>query len=264
MCIVFIFYFNFYLKNKMKVLISPTKTMSNNSSLRCKTTKPIFMDEANRINLALSKWSENDLRLKMKLSEKLTSSTFTNIHKWGLKNEDRGQAIFSYQGTAFKHMGTSLWGEQDLTFSQNSILILSAYYGLLRPLDQIAPYRLEMGIAHQVINGYSTMYEFWRKKITEHLNQETDEIILNLASKEYSHVISTDQLDKKWINCDFYEIRNGIPKIVGNYAKAARGLMVNYIIKNKINDVQDLMHFNEGNYELDTANSSELNLKFIR
>ena len=102
------------------------------------------------------------------------------------------------------------------------------------------------------------------KKITEHLNQETDEIIVNLASKEYSHVISTDQLDKKWINCDFYEMRNGTPKIVGNYAKAARGLMVNYIVKNKINDVQDLMHFNEGNYELDTANSSELNLKFIR
>ena len=102
------------------------------------------------------------------------------------------------------------------------------------------------------------------KKITEHLNQEEDEIILNLASKEYSHVISRDQLDKKWINCDFYEMRNGTPKIVGNYAKAARGLMVNYIVKNKINDAQDLMHFNEGNHEWDTANSSELNLKFIR
>ena len=248
----------------MKVLISPTKTMSISSSHRCKTTKPIFMDEANRINLALSKWSENDLRLKMKLSEKLTSSTFTNIWDWGLKNAQRGQAIFSYQGTAFKHMETSLWSEQELAFSQNSILILSAYYGLLRPLDQIAPYRLEMGISHQVINGFSTMYEFWRKKITEHLNQVEDEIILNLASKEYSHVISIDQLDKKWINCDFYETKNGALKIVGNYAKAARGLMVNYIVKNKINDVQELMCFNEGNYKLDVANSSEFNLKFIR
>ena len=224
--------------------------MSINSSLRCKTTKPIFMNEANSINLALSKWSENDLRLKMKLSEKLTSSTFTNIHEWGLKNEHSGQAIFSYQGTAFKHMDTSLWSEQDLTFSQNCILILSAYYGLLRPLDQIAPYRLEMGIAHQLLEGYKTMYEFWRKKITENLNQVEDEIILNLASNEYSHVIIKDQLNKKWINCDFYEMKNGTPKIVGNYAKAARGLMVKYIVKNKINDVQDLMHFNEGDYEI--------------
>ena len=248
----------------MKVLISPTKTMSISSSIECKTTKPIFIDEAKRINMALSKWSENDLRLKMKLSDKLTSSTFTNIRDWGLKNTQRGQAIFFYQGSAFKHMETSLWSEQDLAFSQNTVLILSAYYGLLRPLDQIAPYRLEMGISHQVINGYKTMYEFWRKKITEHLNQVEDEIILNLASKEYNHVISIDQLNKKWINCDFYEFKNGKPKIVGNYAKAARGLMVRYLVKNKINDVQDLMNFKEGNYRLDLANSSDLNLKFIR
>ena len=248
----------------MKVLISPTKTMSISSFLKCKITKPIFLDEANAINMALSKWSENDLRLKMKLSEKLTSSTFTNIRKWGFKNEYRGPAIFSYQGTAFKHMDTSLWSEQDLIFSQNSILILSAYYGLLRPLDQIAPYRLEMGIAHQVIEGYKSMYEFWRKKITEHVNNLEDEIILNLASKEYSHVISINQLDKKWINCDFYDMRNGTPKIVGNYAKAARGLMVNYIVKNKIESVQELMYFNEGNYKLDVVNSSDQNLKFIR
>ena len=84
-------------------------------------------------------------KIKMKLSAKLTSSTFNNIRKWGFKNKHIGPAIFSYQGTAFKHMDTSLWSEQDLTFSQNSVLILSAYYGLLRPLDQIAPYRLEMG-----------------------------------------------------------------------------------------------------------------------
>ena len=108
------------------------------------------------------------------------------------------------------------------------------------------------------------MYEFWRKKTTEYVNQLEGKIILNLASKEYSHVILTDQLHKKWINCDFYETKNGIPKIVGNYAKAARGLMVKYIVKNKIKSVQELMNFNEGNYELDEANSSELNLKFIR
>ena len=248
----------------MKVLISPTKTMSISYSNKCKTSKPIFLDDANRINMALSKWSENDIRLKMKLSPKLTSSTLTNIRKWGLKNEYRGPAIFSYQGTAFKHMDTSLWSEQDVTFSQNSILILSAYYGLLRPLDQIAPYRLEMGITHQVIEDYKTMYEFWRKKITEHVNKLEGKIILNLASQEYSRVISIDQLDKKWINCNFYETKNGALKIVGNYAKAARGLIVKYIVKNKINDVQELMHFNEGNYKLDVANSSELNLKFIR
>ena len=248
----------------MKVLISPTKTMSISSSIKCETSKPIFLDEANRINMALSKWSENDLKIKMKLSAKLTSSTLTNIKKWGFKNEYIGPAIFSYQGTAFKHMDTSLWSEQDLIFSQNSVLILSAYYGLLRPLDQIAPYRLEMGITHQIIEGYKSMYEFWRKKITEYVNQLEGKIILNLASKEYSQVILTDQLHKKWINCDFYEMKNGTPKIVGNYAKAARGLMVNYIVKNKIKSVKELMNFNEGNYKLDEANSSEINLKFIR
>ena len=102
------------------------------------------------------------------------------------------------------------------------------------------------------------------KKITEHVNKLEGKIILNLASQEYSRVILINQLDKKWINCDFYEIKNGIPKIVGNYAKAARGLMVKYIVKNKINDIQDLMHFSEENYRLDLENSSDLNLKFIR
>jgi len=248
----------------MKVLISPAKTILPSSSFNYKTTNPIFMDEALRINTALLKWNQNDLKLKMKLSDTLTSSVFKNIQKWSTNNDQNRQAIFSYQGTAFKHMDTSKWSEQDLIFSQNCILILSAYYGLLRPLDQIAPYRLEMGISHQLLEGYKTMYEFWRKKITENLNQIEDEIILNLASNEYSHVIIKDQLNKKWINCDFYEMRNGTPKIFGNYAKAARGLMVKYIVKNKINTVQDLMHFKEGDYRLDVVNSSEQSLKFVR
>ena len=248
----------------MKVLISPTKTMSISSSFKHKTTKPIFLGEAIRINKALLKWNQNDFKLKMKLSDKLTSSVFKNIQQWSTTHDQNRQAIFSYQGTAFKHMDTSLWSEQDLIFSQNCILILSAYYGLLRPLDQIAPYRLEMGISHPVMEGYKTMYEFWRKKITENLNQLEDEIIINLASNEYSQVIIKDQLHKKWINCDFYEMRNGTPKIVGNYAKAARGLMVKYIVKNKINTVQDLMHFKEGDYRLDVVNSSEQSLNFVR
>ncbi len=249
----------------MIVLISPTKTMEASTYVQNTiATTPVFLEEAKEINAALSKWDKKDLMLKMKLSEKLANTTLRNLKIWSSENPQNREAIFSYKGTAFKHMNTNLWNDQDLVFSQKNMLILSAYYGLLRPFDTISTYRLELGIKHQVLQSSKNMYAFWRDKITHYLNQHEDDIILNLASKEYSQVISIDKLNKKWINCDFYEIRNGDPKIVGNYAKAARGLMVNYIVKNKITSILELMKFSEAKYKFDIELSTAQHLKFVR
>ena len=174
----------------------------------------------------------------MKLSEKLKTATDILIKNWTTEIKQNKHAIFSYQGTAFKHMELNSWADQEYNFAQSNLLILSAYYGVLLPFDMISAYRLEMGIRHQILEDYKDLYSLWKEKITNYLNNQDIDFVLNLASKEYSDAIDKKQVKAKWVDCNFYDYKNNEFKIIGNYAKAARGLMVNYIVKNKINSVQ--------------------------
>ena len=249
----------------MKILVSPTKTMSNKSLvINDLCTTPKFLSESNEINNALKKWNQEELKLKMKLSEKLKTATYNLIHQWTTDVNQNKHAVFSYQGTAFKHMELSSWAEQEYIFAQRNLLILSAYYGVLSPFDMISAYRLEMGIRHQIHEGFKDLYSFWREKITNYLNNQDVDFVLNLASKEYSDAIDKEQVKAKWVDCNFYDYKNNEFKIIGNYAKAARGLMVDYIVKNKITSVQGVKQFNINNYRFDELNSSMNELKFTR
>ena len=249
----------------MKILVSPTKTMSNKSLvINDLCTTPKFLSESSEINNALKNWNQEELKLKMKLSENLKIATYNLIHQWTTDVKQNKHAVFSYQGTAFKHMGLSSWADEEYNFAQSNLLILSAYYGVLLPFDMISAYRLEMGIRHQILEGYKDLYSFWKEKITNYLNNQDIDFILNLASKEYSDAIDKEKVEAKWVNCNFYDYKNNEFKIIGNYAKAARGLMVNYIVKNKINSVQGVKQFNVNNYRFDEVNSTTSELKFIR
>ena len=249
----------------MKILVSPTKTMSNKSLvLNDLCTTPKFLSESNEINNALKNWNQEELKLKMKLSENLKIATYNLIHQWTTDVKQNKHAVFSYQGTAFKHMGLSSWADEEYNFAQSNLLILSAYYGVLLPFDMISAYRLEMGIRHQILEGYKDLYSLWKEKITNYLNNQDIDFVLNLASKEYSDAIDKKQVKAKWVDCNFYDYKNNEFKIIGNYAKAARGLMVNYIVKNKINSVQGVKQFNVNNYRFDEVNSTTSELKFIR
>ena len=249
----------------MKILVSPTKTMSNKSLvINDLCTVPNFLSESNEINNALKNWNQEELKLKMKLSEKLKTATYNLIQQWTTDVKQNKHAVFSYQGTAFKHMGLSSWADEEYNFAQSNLLILSAYYGVLLPFDMISAYRLEMGIRHQILEGYKDLYSLWKEKITNYLNNQDIDFVLNLASKEYSDAIDKKQVKAKWVDCNFYDYKNNEFKIIGNYAKAARGLMVNYIVKNKINSVQGIKQFNVNNYRFDEVNSTTSELKFIR
>ena len=249
----------------MKILVSPTKTMSNKSLvINGLCTTPKFLAESNEINNALKNWNQEELKLKMKLSEKLKTATYNLIHQWTTDFKQNKHAVFSYQGTAFKHMELSSWADEEYNFAQSNLLILSAYYGVLLPFDMISAYRLEMGIRHQILEGYKDLYSLWKEKITNYLNNQDIDFVLNLASKEYSDAIDKKQVKAKWVDCNFYDYKNNEFKIIGNYAKAARGLMVNYIVKNKINSVQGVKQFNVNNYRFDEVNSTTSELKFIR
>ena len=249
----------------MKILVSPTKTMSNKSLvINDLCTTPKFLSESNEINNALKNWNQEELKLKMKLSEKLKTATYNLIHQWTTDVKQNKHAVFSYQGTAFKHMELNSWADQEYNFAQSNLLILSAYYGVLLPFDMISAYRLEMGIRHQILEGHKDLYSFWKEKITNYLNNQDIDFVLNLASKEYSDAIDKKQVKAKWVDCNFYDYKNNEFKIIGNYAKAARGLMVNYIVKNKINSVQGVKQFNVNNYRFDEVNSTTSELKFTR
>ena len=249
----------------MKILVSPTKTMSNKSLvINGLCTTPKFLSDSNEINNALKNWNQEELKLKMKLSEKLKTATYNLIHQWTTDFKQNKHAVFSYQGTAFKHMGLSSWADEEYNFAQSNLLILSAYYGVLLPFDMISAYRLEMGIRHQILEGYKDLYSLWKEKITNYLNNQDIDFVLNLASKEYSDAIDKKQVKAKWVDCNFYDYKNNEFKIIGNYAKAARGLMVNYIVKNKINSVQGVKQFNLNNYRFDEVNSTTIELKFTR
>ena len=149
----------------MKILVSPTKTMSNKSIIidNLRTT-PMFLSEANKINNALKNWNLEELKLKMKLSEKLKTATEILIKNWTTEIKQNKHAIFSYQGIAFKHMELNSWADQEYNFAQSNLLILSAYYGVLLPFDMISAYRLKWVLDIKFLRIIKIYIPFERKK----------------------------------------------------------------------------------------------------
>ena len=149
-------------------------------------------------------------------------------------------------------MGVPAHCQRDFEFAQNHLRILSGFYGLLKPLDLIKPYRLEMGTSLK-----PSLYEFWGTKLTTELG---DELIINLASEEYNKAVKP----KNMITVNFYELKNGKPKIIGIFAKKARGMMARYIIKNQIIKPELIQKFTDGGYKFDKGSSNATSYNFIR
>lgn len=249
----------------MKILLSPTKTMkASNITLNQAATIPFFQSKARYIHGFLKTWSLTDLKKRMKLSDNLAIKSLKEIEEWD-KDKYKHPSVLYYSGTAFKSMQPTKWSKDEILFAQERLLILSALYGVLSPYDLISPYRLEMGITHSFLPGYGNLYEYWKPFITTYLNDITpNSPIINLASKEYIDVVNHIALKAKLINCHFLENKNGSLKVLGNYAKSARGLMTNFIITNKISNVDGVKLFESNGYKFDLQRSDENNLYFIR
>ena len=249
----------------MLVILSPSKTQDFKTVHPVESSTPKHLKNANYLIRCLKKLNKSALSQLMSLSEKLCEDTYNNIKNFNSKNSNQNykQAIFAYTGEVFNKINPASSSPKDLSYAQSQIRILSGLYGLLKPLDFIQPYRLEMATQLKTNHG-NNLVVFWKDLITETLNQDENEAIINLASKEYVNSIHVRSLYAKFITIQFKEKKINGYKVIGFFAKQARGTMVNYCIKNKITIPDQLKKFNQNGYEFNPSLSIESNWVFTR
>ena len=255
----------------MLILVSPAKTLDYESELDVKdfSVAPLLSDSELLIK-ELQQKNPDDLSSLMGLSEKLALLNFDRNMNWSRPtkpSESARQAIFAFKGDVYQGLDASSLSKAEINYANKNLCILSGLYGLLKPLDLMYPYRLEMGTKMKNNRG-NNLYEFWGSKVTELLNDfATDnrsKAIVNLASVEYFSVIKKDQINLPIINPVFKDYKNGQYKIVSFFAKKARGLMSRFIIQNQIKKPEDLIEFNLDGYRYSKKESKENLPVFLR
>lgn len=250
----------------MITIISPAKTLDLSPSDLDTVTEPQFKNEIKELTGILKKKSSTDLQDLMGVSENIAMlneerfKTFSNT----FTRENSKPALFTFKGDVYRKMDVENYSAAQLAFAQDHLRILSGLYGLLKPLDLIQPYRLEMGI--KLPNKKAgDLYGFWQQKLTKALDEAaTDGVVINLASQEYFKAINLKKLKAKVVHIAFKEYREGTYKIIAIFAKQARGLMANYIIENQINEPEKLKLFDQDKYEFSEKLSSDDQWVFIR
>lgn len=254
----------------MKIIISPAKTQNFSTSNKIKhCTIPDHLNKSEILIKELKKLSKSELMELMSLSDKLADLNLKRFKKWNknYKDVEQGSAILSFAGTVYESMNPLDFSQKDLEFAQKSLRILSGLYGFLKPLDRIMPYRLEMKTSLN-FKSYNNLYDFWKKYLTENLITEMfaskSDLLINLASKEYSKSIDLKKIPGKTVTPVFKEKKDGKLKTIGIFAKEARGMMTKFIIKNRINNLEALKKFNLGNYNFHLEDDKKGELIFIR
>ncbi|MBA3985661.1 MAG: peroxide stress protein YaaA [Flavobacteriales bacterium] len=253
----------------MKIILSPAKSLDYKSELpSTRATQPLFLAEAEKLNNLLSKKSKNDLAGLMHISENLADLNFQRYKSFStpFTKENARPSIYAFSGDVYVGLDAHTIAEDKMDILQNTVRILSGMYGILKPLDLMQPYRLEMGTDLKV-NQKKNLYEFWGIKITEALNKELEEneIVLNLASVEYFKVINTKKLKGKLISPVFKDFKNGKLKTISFFAKKARGSMARFVLDNKVKSYEDILHFDYDGYAFNKEETkSESKPVFIR
>ena len=227
-------------------------------NLRC----PDFFEEAELLNGQLKKLTGNELAMLMKISPKIAEQTRRHIHDFSSKSQKRASAFFAYSGTVFQSLDPFSLSANDLQFAEEHVRILSGIYGVLRPNDQISPYRLEMKTPLKNPAG-SNLYAFWKGRIYQSL-LSGDGPIINLASTEYFKALDYKKIASPVISLQFKERKAGKIQTVGMYSKIARGLMARRIIVEQVSDPLLLQRGDTGGYFFSSELSSEGNWVFVR
>lgn len=248
----------------MIILLSPAKSLDYDTDFKIKThSQPEFIKEAEVLVKELKKFDSKSLEKLMDISPNLAQLNFLRFQDF-TKNPQR-QALLAYDGDVYSKISKDKFTEKNFHYAQDHIRIISGLYGILRPLDLIKPYRLEMATDFsKVIFFKKNLYEFWGEKINNYLSQDKSKDLVNLASQEYFAVIDLKKIPQKIYNIIFKEKKNGVFKIVGINAKKARGLMANFAIINDIDNPLDLKKFNEENYQFNQQLSDQYNWVFSR
>ncbi|HEY3372982.1 MAG TPA: peroxide stress protein YaaA [Prolixibacteraceae bacterium] len=254
----------------MIIILSPAKTLYDNAPVQLEEfTESTFMAEAKKIVAVLKKKKPIQLSKLMDISPKLAELNYQRFQAWEppFNLENSCQAILMFNGEAYHGLKAETFSQADFHIAQQKLRILSGVYGLLKPLDLIQPYRLEMGIPISIA-GKKNLYEFWKAKITTQLNQELAQsdqnTLVNLASKEYFSVIDTKKLKARVITPSFKEQKNGQYQMVSFFAKKARGQMSRYIIQNNITDIEEIKAFDMDGYYFNNQLSKENDWVFTR
>lgn len=252
----------------MKILLSPAKLMALESNSKWnQSARPQFIQKSAVIMDKLSKLKPTELEKLMSISNDLAEMNFERNQRWNEKpnpNESL-QAVLAFQGEAYRGLNPESLDDNAQKWLNENLMILSGLYGILRPKDKIMLYRLEMGSRFPVDDS-KNLYGFWKDELTEYVNSKLkkDEILLNLASVEYSKVIDDKKLKSPKIDVKFMDYKNGVLKPIMAYFKNARGSMARYCAENNISDLEGVKLFNEDRYAFDEKLSSEKELVFVR
>ena len=238
----------------MLICISPAKTLDYDTPpVTDHYTKPGFLDQSAELISELRNYSSLDIAELMKLSVKLSDLNFDRYEAWReeVDTHTGKQAVLAMKGDVYTGLDAETLTQEDLDYAQDHLRILSGLYGLLRPLDLMRPYRLEMGTKLNNDKG-KDLYAFWGSTITDALNkamaEQGDDVLINLASNEYFKSVKPKQVSGRIITPQFKENKNGSYKILGVYAKRARGLMSRFIIQNRLNNPNHIKDFTEDGY----------------
>lgn len=254
----------------MLIVISPAKTLDYETTPKTKVfTTPDYLPQSQQLINRLRNFSSLDISDLMKVSAKIANLNFDRYESWKkpftVKNAK--QSILAFKGDVYTGLDAESFKSDDFKFAQNHLRVLSGLYGLLRPLDLMQPYRLEMGTKLKTDSG-KNLYEFWGSDITEGLNKQLKKIksnyLINLASNEYFKSVKPKELNAEIITPAFKEFKNGEYKMIGIYAKKARGLLSRYIIQNKLSDPQEIKSFSEDGYRFNKTLSKGNDLVFTR
>ena len=254
----------------MLIVVSPAKSLDFESKARTKRfTEPQYLEESTQLVGQLQKLSPEDFSELMHISSDLGELNHMRYANWHTPFDlgNAKQAIFAFKGDVYIGLEAEKFSTRDLNFAQNHLRILSGLYGLLRPLDLMQPYRLEMGSKFKNKKG-KNLYDFWDGKLTENLNEllEKDKkpVLINLASKEYFSAIKPKALNAEIISPVFKDFSNGKYKIVSFFAKKARGYMAAYIIQNRIKNPEKLKEFDVEGYRYSAEDSTASQPVFLR
>jgi len=254
----------------MLVVTSPAKKLDfSDDVIKSRWSLPDFLDDSEQLIVAVKKLTRSELGQMMKISDKLADLNYNRYRSFAVPftPANAKQAVFAFAGDTYAGLQADSLSDDDLTYAQDHYRILSGLYGLLRPLDLMQPYRLEMGKKVSTDRG-RTLYEFWGDDLTEALNsimaaQKTD-ILVNCASQEYFKAVNDKKLKGRIITPVFKEVKEGQARTLGMFAKKARGMMTRYIIQNRVEAPEDLKNFDLGGYVFQPSLSDHKTLEFHR
>lgn len=254
----------------MKVLLSPAKSIQTTAIPTIQdTTIAAFLKESEQLVNKLRKFSIKKLETTMHISRDLVELNKERYANWTIpieRTETIVPAAFAFNGEVYRGLDIQSLSDEELERSQTMIRILSGMYGILKPLDLMFPYRLEMGTKWQITSKQKNLYQFWGSKLSKFLNaeMEKDEVLVNLASSEYFKAIDRKVLKAKVVTPVFKEFKNGEYKIVMMYAKHARGAMARYIVQHNIESIEDLKLYTVDGYSFDINQSNDDEWVFTR